>query len=95
MKINVKYFDSLKKITGKSEEVIEMDNYATMEQLLQKLKEKYGNLFSDLVMDSKGNIKEDILLFLNGRSIKAHKEIYGEFLTDEAIAVILSVKGGG
>lgn len=95
MIINVKYLDSIKKIVGKNEEKIEMDQYDTINNLIQKLGKKYGEVFLNIIMDSKGNLKDDILILINGKSIKTHKEMCGEFLSEEAVAVILSIKTGG
>lgn len=95
MEIKVNYFGPLKDITGKREEKIELDENATIYNLIQRLGEKYGEPVLKLILGPKGDLKNDIQLVINGRSIKSHREIYGSLLTEGAIAAILSVIGGG
>jgi MoaD family protein len=85
----------LREITKKTEEKVELSHAATLEDLLRTLSTKYGDLFRGYVFDPDGNIKENLLILLNGRSLDKHKELFGMTLGQEDILAILSPRSGG
>ena len=52
MKVTVKFFTTLREITQKREEEIQLSSAATVEELLKILSKKYGRKFTDYVYDS-------------------------------------------
>lgn len=66
-----------------------------MEDLFKMLSERYGEAFRGYVFDTEGNVKENLLILLNGRSLDKHKELFGMTLGQEDILAILSPLSGG
>ncbi|NIR86451.1 hypothetical protein GWO13_02335, partial [Candidatus Bathyarchaeota archaeon] len=56
MKVTVKFFTTLREITGKREEEIKSSRDLTVDELLQDLSKKYGRRFKDYVYDETGDV---------------------------------------
>jgi len=93
--VTVRYPPQLREITGKNEERVELSQGATLEDLFKMLSERYGEAFRGYVFDTEGNVKENLLILLNGRSLDKHKELFGMTLGQEDILAILSPLSGG
>jgi len=93
--VTVRYSIQLREITEKNEERVELPQGATLDDLFRMLSERYGEAFRRYVFDSEGNIKENLLILLNGRNLDKHKELFGMTLGQEDILSILSPLSGG
>lgn len=93
--VTVRYPMPLREITKKTEERVELPQAATLDDLFKVLSERYGEVFRGYVFDSEGNMRENLLILLNGRSLDKHKELFGMTLGQEDILAILSSMSGG
>ncbi len=95
MKVNAKFFASVREITGKKEELVELKDGATVEDLLKILVEKYGKKFREYVFDEKTNSPRDSLQFLmDGRSVTTMNGLKTKLYEGCQFAMIPPVGGG-
>jgi MoaD family protein len=95
MIVVVKFFASLREITGKREEKLEMGDEATVEMLLQRLVQKYGAKFEDYVYDAETKVPRESLQFLvDGKSITALGGMKTKLYDGCHFAIIPPVGGG-
>lgn len=90
-KVKIKYFTrSLQDITGKKEEVIELDiNNPTVSETLDVLQEKYGKVFHSAVRNP------HVTTLLNNSNIKWKENFDTLLKKEENQLVFLSTPGGG
>ena len=71
--VNVKFFGVVKGITDEPITVIEVNEDATLADLLQGLYRKYGKPFGDRVLSDSNGLKGHVKLFLNGEEVDSRK----------------------
>lgn len=95
MKITVKFFTTLREITGKrEEEIITSDSILTVWQLLRCISEKYGQKFMDYVYDENGKVRSYLQFLINGRSITTLHGFETKLKDGDKFAIIPPVGGG-
>ena len=94
MKIGVKFFTTLREITGKKEEDVESSNTITVTELLTQLSKKYGIEFTDYIYDEKGDVRTHIQILINGRSIDVFQGFETKLKEGDVIAIFPPVGGG-
>ena len=94
MKITVKFFTSLREITGKKQDEIESSSTITLEELLNLLSKKYGQQFTDYLYNEKGNVRTYIQILINGRGIKALQGFETRLKEGDTVAIFPPVGGG-
>ncbi|MBS7645000.1 MAG: ubiquitin-like small modifier protein 1 [Candidatus Bathyarchaeia archaeon] len=95
MKVKVKFFASLREITGKREEEIEVPENTTVEGLIEILSSRYGKEFSDYVYDERVGKPRDYLQFLiDGRSASTLQGLKTRLRDGCNFAIIPPVGGG-
>jgi len=95
MKVNAKFFASVREITGKKEELVELKDGATVEDLLKILMEKYGKKFKEYVFDEKTDSPRNSLQFLmDGRSVTTMNGSQTRLYEGCQFAIIPPVGGG-
>jgi molybdopterin synthase sulfur carrier subunit len=93
-KVTVKFFTTLREITGKKEEQIEFSKASTVESLLKQLSKKYGKEFDDYVYDELGNVHGHLHFLVNGQSITALNEFRTRLKEGDQVAILPPVGGG-
>lgn len=97
MQISVRFFTSLREITGKGEEKLKFsdDEVVTVRLVLQRLSKTYGKTFMEYVFDRKTDEPKGFLQFLiNGRSASAFEELETRLSDGDVLAIIPPVGGG-
>lgn len=97
MKISVRFFTSLREITGEKEETLEFsdDEKVTVEGALQMLSHKYGERFIDYVYDAQTSEVKGFLQFLiNGQSASTMKGLHTPLKDGDVLAILPPVGGG-
>jgi molybdopterin synthase sulfur carrier subunit len=95
MKITVKFFASLREISGKKEEVINLDDGSLVKDLVKILIDKYGPEFKYYVYDEgKDSLKQDIQFLLNGRNVLTLDGLKTRLQDGDQIAILPPVGGG-
>jgi MoaD family protein len=90
----VKYFASIREITGKREEVLDVEEGTTIEKLLQTLSKRYGEKFKEYVFDEKGTLRDHLQFLLDGKSFTTLEGL-GTKITDGCQFAMIPPVGGG
>jgi molybdopterin synthase sulfur carrier subunit len=93
--VTIRYPPELVEITRKTEDRVELPLGSTLSDLFKALSNRHGEAFRSLVLDSEGNIKQGLLILLNGRSLEKHGELFGTTLGQEDLLTILTPLSGG
>ncbi len=94
MKIKVKFFTSLREITDKKVDEIQLKNAITVEELLAILSEKYGKKFREYIYNKKGTVQDFLSFLVNGKNINVLQELDTELKQGDILAIIPPVGGG-
>lgn len=96
MRVSVRFFTSLRELTGKREETLEFSNdeRVTVDVVLKRLAERYGKDFVEYVYDASGEVKGFLQFLVNGRSASTLKGLATELSDGDVLAIIPPVGGG-
>ena len=94
MKVKVKFFTSLREITQKREEKIELPEAATVEGLLNLLSERHGRKFTEYVFGEAKRARSDLQFLVNGRSITMLQGFKTKLENGDEVAILPPVGGG-
>lgn len=94
MKIKAKFFTSLREITGKKVEEIQLQRVITVEELLILLSEKYGKEFREYIYNKNGKVQSFLSFILNGKNINVLQSFSTKLKEGDIIAIIPPVGGG-
>jgi len=94
MKVQVKFFTTLREITGKKEEEVESSSTITVKELLTQLSKKYGREFTNYVYDEKGDVRTHIQILINGRGIDVFQGLETKLREGDTVAIFPPVGGG-
>ncbi|MBS7658799.1 MoaD/ThiS family protein [Candidatus Bathyarchaeota archaeon] len=94
MKVKVKYFAIFREITNKRDEELELQEGATVKDLLKILSDKYGKKFKDLVFN--GEIVSDrVLMLVDGVNIYSLNNLETKLNENSTFVILPPVGGGG
>lgn len=97
LRVSVRFFTTLREITGKKEETLEFQRgeTVTVSHVLKKLAERYGKGFVEYVYGSKTEeVKGFLQLLVNGRSVPSFNELDTKLVDGDVLAIIPPVGGG-
>ena len=97
LKVHVRFFTSLRELTGKREETLEFsdDTTVTVNHVLQMLSHKYGGHFISYVYDAKtGEVKGFLQFLINGQSTSTNKGLETQLKDGDVLAILPPVGGG-
>jgi molybdopterin synthase sulfur carrier subunit len=94
MKIEVRFFTSLREITGKKVDEIQLQRVITVEELLTLLSKKYGKNFREYIYNKKGKVQGFLSFILNGKNINVLQGFDTELKEGDIIAILPPVGGG-
>lgn len=94
MKIEVKFFTSLREITGKKIDEIESQNSITVDELLTFLSDKYGKKFMEYIYDESGQIREFLSFLVSGKNINKLQGFDTKLQNGDVLAILPPVGGG-
>lgn len=94
MKVTVKFFTTLREITGKREEEIKSPEDLTVDELLEKLSKRHGHQFIKYVYDETGNVRSYLQFLVNGKSITTMQGFKTKLKEGDSVAIIPPVGGG-
>jgi len=93
----VRFFTSLREITGKREQALEFSGgeTVTVDMVVKRLAERYGKSFAEYVFDSKtGEVKGFLQFLVNGRSASTLDGLDTKLVDGDVLAIIPPVGGG-
>ena len=94
MNIKVKFFTSLREITGKKIDEIQVPKKITLKELIILLSEKYGKNFKEYIYDKNGEVKGFLSFLLNGKNINILQGFNIKLNENDIIAILPPVGGG-
>jgi len=97
LRVSVRFFTSLREITGKREETLEFSGRetVTVDRVLKRLAERYGKGFVEYVYDRKtGDVKGFLQFLVNGRSASTLDALDTKLADGDVLAIIPPVGGG-
>jgi len=94
MKVEVKFFTSLREITGKKVDEIQLQSVITVEELLTLLSEKYGKKFREYIHNKKGKVHGFLSFLVNGKNINVLQGFDTKLKQGDIIAILPPVGGG-
>jgi MoaD family protein len=96
VQISIRYFTTLREITGKKEEKISFTEKqkTTVALTLKTLSDKYGKTFADYIFDSKGQVKNFLQLLINGDSIYMDNKLEVTLQDGDTLIILPPVCGG-
>jgi len=94
MNVEVKFFTSLREITGKKVDEIQLQNTITVDELLTLLSEKYGKNFREYIYNKKGDMQGFLSVLVNGKNINIMQGFDTELQENDVVAILPPVGGG-
>ena len=94
MKVEVRFFTSLREITGKKVEKVQLQNSITVEELLTGFSKKYGREFMEYLYNEEGKVHSYLSILINGKSINVLQGLDTELKESDTIAILPPVGGG-
>ena len=95
MKVKVKFFALVRELTGKREEVLDLDDRATVRILLGRLVEEHGTKFRDYIFDPASKEPRGHVQFLmDGRNVALMQGLDTILKEDCSLAILPPVGGG-
>ncbi|HJX24355.1 MAG TPA: ubiquitin-like small modifier protein 1 [Candidatus Bathyarchaeia archaeon] len=93
--VTVKFFTTLREITGTRERTIEIGEETMVEEVLDKLREEYGKAFEEYVYEKDGKQLSSGLQFLvDGRNIFTISGQKTKLSQNSVLAIIPPIEGG-
>ena len=97
MHVSVRFFTTLREVTGKKEETSEFPKgeTVTVDRVLKRLTQRYGRKFVEYVYDAKtGEVRGFLQFLVNGRSTSSLEGLSTRLADGEVLAIIPPVGGG-
>ena len=94
MRITVRYLSVIREITGTREEVIEVSDGGTVEDILQILSRKYGKAFQRMIRSGRDLRGLKIIYFIDGKNIENLKGFKTAVHDESELVLIPPVAGG-
>jgi molybdopterin synthase sulfur carrier subunit len=97
LKVSVRFFTSLRELTGKKDETLEFsdDKTVIVDSALKALSKQYGKGFVDYVYDAKTRqVKGFLQVLINGASASTLKGLQTELKDGDVLAILPPVGGG-
>ena len=70
MQIHIKYFAQIKSKAGKSSEIIELENEATLQDCIEKLSKDNDHGINDILFDESGVYRDAVILVINSQQTR-------------------------
>ncbi len=97
MKVSVRFFTSLREITGKREETLKFPDgeAVTVDKVVKRLAKRYGKSFVEYIYNSKtGEVRGFLQFLVNGRSTSTFNGLNTKLADGDVLAIIPPVGGG-
>jgi molybdopterin synthase sulfur carrier subunit len=95
MKVKVKFFALVRELTGKRDELVDLEDQATVRTLLAKLMDEYGVKFREYLLDPVSKEPKGYLQFLmDGRNIALMQGLDTALKEGSSLAILPPVGGG-
>ncbi len=90
----MRFFTTLREITGKREDQIELKRPTSVNLLLKQLGKKYGKEYDDYVFDELGDVRGHLQVLVNGQSVTTLRGLRTTLKDGDQVAILPPVGGG-
>lgn len=94
LRVTVRFFTTLREITGKREDQIELPRPTSVNSLLKQLGKKYGKEYDDYVFDELGDVRGHLQVLVNGQSVTTLRGLRTTLKDGDQVAILPPVGGG-
>jgi molybdopterin synthase sulfur carrier subunit len=95
LKLSIRFFTTLREITGKREEELEFRmSDVRVKDALDKLTEMHGREFKEYVYNEEGNVRDHLQLLVNGKSVRSMDQLDTLLKEGDQLAIVPPVGGG-
>jgi molybdopterin synthase sulfur carrier subunit len=94
IKVAVRFFTTLREITGKKEEFLEFSKPVNVDVVLRQLSKEYGKDFDDYMFDELGDVRGHLQVLVNGRSVSTMRGLKTQLKDADQVAILPPVGGG-
>ena len=94
IKVAVRFFTTLREITGNKEESLEFSKPVSVDAVLKELSKKYGKDFDDYMFDELGDVRGHLQVLINGRSVSTMQGLKTQLKDADQVAILPPVGGG-
>ena len=94
IKVAVRFFTTLREITGKKEELLELSKPISVDAFLKQLSKKYGKDFDDYMFDELGDVRGHLQVLINGKSVSTMQGLKTQLKDADQVAILPPVGGG-
>lgn len=91
--MNVRFFSTLRNLTGKVEETLELQEGDTVATALATLSKKYGYEFDNYLFEN-GAVKSYLYILLDGLSIDVREGLKTRLVEGSTLAILDVIAGG-
>lgn len=95
LKLSIRFFTTLREITGKREEQLEVGtSHVRVKDVLDQLVEMHGREFKEYVYSEEGNVRDYLQLLVNGKSVRSMDQLDTLLKEGDQLAIVPPVGGG-
>ena len=94
MRVKIRFFTTLREITGKREDTADLPDGTTVGDLLSFLSTRYGREFANYLYDEKTGVHSYLQILVNGNSVTTLQDSKTELKDGDILAIIPPVGGG-
>ena len=94
MNVEIKFFTSLREITGRKVDILQLKTIISVEELFSMLFEKYGEEFGEYVYNREGKVQDFLSILVNGKNINTLQGLGTELKEGDTVAILPPVGGG-
>lgn len=93
IKVNVKFFTTLREMVGKRSEEFTLPSVATVEHLLERLCKTYGQPFVDYLFEE-GNLRSFLQILVDGKNVNLLDGMKTRLRNGDTVAILPPAGGG-
>ena len=93
--MKIKYFTTLRKLAGKAEEEFNIEDGATLEDILKDVASKYGEEAKNyLFQKDKNEFDPSVYFLINGKNYRTLSGLKTRLRNEDVVAIIPPIGGG-
>ena len=96
MRVKVRYFTTLRELAGRAEEIVELENNACLEDLIEIVASRYGDEARRYLYANEGQktIDPSVRFLINGRDSRMLQGLKTKLVDGDTVAIIPPIGGG-